>query len=78
MVWFLFVMGLIWVIGGTLMLFAIRVAPTTRWWNSFLARGLFEFPGHVHCHSRALIFVKRVGFLVRTAGKSKRDDRLVV
>jgi len=25
MVWFLFVMGLIWVIGGTLMLFAIRV-----------------------------------------------------
>jgi uncharacterized protein YjeT (DUF2065 family) len=25
MVWFLFVMGLIWVIGGTLMVFAIRV-----------------------------------------------------
>jgi hypothetical protein len=25
MVWFLFVMGLIWVIGGTLMLFAIQV-----------------------------------------------------
>jgi uncharacterized protein YjeT (DUF2065 family) len=25
MVWFLFVMGLIWVIGGTLMLFAVRV-----------------------------------------------------